>query len=152
MRTNKSIDVEKFWKIWSRVIEESEEGTLIVVEGYKDLRILRLLHVKGDIILSRIQDFWGTISIISRKNSKRVIILTDFDEEGEREAWKLKIALKNLGINVLDNIRKELKMVLGSIKRIEELKGFVDYMLTNAPFKFTLEEIRRELCHEQILS
>ena len=133
----RKLDFTRFWNVWERILEENREGTILIVEGKNDMKVLRTLYVNGKIVLSRNHDFWTTISLV--QNSKRVLVLTDFDEEGEKEARKLSNMLRNMGLYVLDNLRRELKAVLGPVQRIEDLSHFIDDLIDNAPFKFVKE-------------
>jgi len=137
------INPDEFWEIWDQIITENREGTVIITEGKHDLNVLRKLLIKGVIITSRTQNFWETIERIL-KWSKRVIILTDFDEEGEKEAEKLTHVLRQLGIEVLDSVRRGLKRALKSIRRIEELDKYVHFLMENKPFKYVEEEFVRK--------
>ncbi|MEM1657825.1 MAG: hypothetical protein QXK94_02180 [Candidatus Jordarchaeales archaeon] len=75
--------LEMFKEILDEIKEYSERGVTLIVEGKKDRDSLRKIGFRGPII---------TISgvkiheIVERNRGREVIILTDFDKEGERLA------------------------------------------------------------------
>ncbi|NIM45138.1 MAG: toprim domain-containing protein [Nitrososphaeria archaeon] len=87
---------------------ESNEGAVIVVEGKKDERVLRSLGIKGRIVkyseagrmkaTKAIEDFW----------KEKIIVLTDFDPEGEKILRTVEKASTQNGVNVDKYLRKRL--------------------------------------------
>jgi len=132
------INWNEFWIVWVKIIEENKNGAVIVVEGQRDLEALRKLWIKGKVVLSRRYDFYTTIELI-RSKGNRVIILTDFDEEGEHEARKLKRELNRIGIKVLDRLRRNLKNAFRDMKRIEDLSPYIDHLLAKAPLSLYIK-------------
>jgi 5S rRNA maturation endonuclease (ribonuclease M5) len=96
---------EKLLKLISSLIEESEKGSIIVVEGPKDVKVMRKLGINGTIITCKTngKSFLDVLSKIKKTKSSQVILLMDFDKRGknstkffqqELEHNKIKYTLK----------------------------------------------------------
>ncbi len=140
----KTIETGLFWKAWLRILEECETGAAIIVEGKKDYLALRELKVKGHVITLNTMGYSRVLDFLERSNINRVIILTDFDKEGELEADKLGKLLKRSGIEVLDGLREELRKSL-LISKIEELRNWVNMLIDNAPSQVFLKDLKNEI-------
>ncbi|MFX1486257.1 MAG: toprim domain-containing protein [Promethearchaeota archaeon] len=118
----------------SEMVERLEEVLLeidnlsksfpIVVEGKKDEQALRKLGINGTIIrLSGRRLFEVADTMVS---FKKVVILTDFDNRGERIAHQLSRHLEERGIHPIMNCRiRILNVTEGRIRQIEGLNRFV---------------------------
>ncbi|MFQ5711400.1 MAG: hypothetical protein ACE5GD_06430 [Candidatus Geothermarchaeales archaeon] len=95
-------------EVFEGIRAESERGAIIAVEGKNDERILRLLGIKGKIIrysemgriraTNEVEDAW----------SRKLIILTDFDREGEKILESIERTSHSNGINIDKCLRKRL--------------------------------------------
>ena len=96
---------ERILKLLGYLLEESNKGSLIVVEGLKDVEVLRKLGIKGSIITCKTDgnSFLDVMSKIKNINPYQVILLLDFDKRGkvstkffhrELEHNKIKYTLK----------------------------------------------------------
>lgn len=94
----------------------------IIVEGKKDRKIIERLGFKNIFEISG-----KNFSEILSKIKNEVIILTDFDEEGEELAKNLNEILSSNGIKVNSGERKILKNIF-NVKKIEELKFVLKFM------------------------
>lgn len=94
----------------------------IIVEGKKDRKIIERLGFKNIFEISG-----KNFSEILSKIKNEVIILTDFDEEGEELAKNLNEILSSNGIKVNFGERKILKNIF-NVKKIEELKFVLKFM------------------------
>ncbi len=117
---------EKLERTLDRIRERSNEGVAIIVEGKKDEKALRELGVSGPIYhvpsggrspLNSLEDLSG---------HDEVIILTDFDRNGEKLALFCKKQLQKLGFTVLSDLRDKLRSyVRKAVKDVEGVSSFV---------------------------
>jgi len=108
-------EIEKF----SKLIEQSD---VIVVEGKKDKTVLYKMGLSNVIDISgkSIENF---INIVISKSPENVIILTDFDKEGEKKFEEISKLLHHHGIKINNFTRKRFKMLF-KVTKIEELNSF----------------------------
>jgi 5S rRNA maturation endonuclease (ribonuclease M5) len=117
--------VEVLTSILRELYEVCENGVCIV-EGKRDESALRKLGFKGKIValkkLNRSLD-----SIVENLSSEeRIIILTDFDDEGEELAARLYKAFKSRKVEIDLEVRRKLSSLLkGEIKGLEELEPLI---------------------------
>jgi 5S rRNA maturation endonuclease (ribonuclease M5) len=104
---------EKISEILSALAQESAKGTIILVEGKKDVETLRALGVEGPIVTVKTggKSFLEVISELEIKTSK-VILFLDFDRRGKQGTNRLKRDLERAGIKV------DLEFWLGLLKSI----------------------------------
>jgi 5S rRNA maturation endonuclease (ribonuclease M5) len=97
---------------------------LAIVEGLHDKKALRYLGYKGAIIEVSKKTLDDLIKVIEDKYNK-IVILTDFDEEGERMKNQLEEGIKDKEIKILTELRKEVKEALAelSVDSIEGIYG-----------------------------
>jgi 5S rRNA maturation endonuclease (ribonuclease M5) len=89
---------------WVEDINES--GKVILVEGINDIRALRRIGVKNDIVsLSRMAIF----EVVEELSGMEVVILTDFDKKGKELYGKLNSGLQNVGVKVDHKFREWLQ-------------------------------------------
>ena len=105
-------------------LDSKYQNLLIVVEGKRDVRVLRNLGVKAPIIktqsrLSRID----MAENIATKAGERglVLILTDFDKEGKEICKFIEKELELSGIKVLKRERRMIRKHMGPWRCIEEI-------------------------------
>jgi 5S rRNA maturation endonuclease (ribonuclease M5) len=123
---------ERILQALERLAEESEKGTLIIVEGKKDVESLRELGVQGEIMSAKAAhgsrlDF---ISGVEKTGVREVILLLDFDSHGREltdylrqhlEKAKIKLDL-SFWNELLRVARREVKDVEGLVSYVETLK------------------------------
>ena len=111
----------------SRILEElkKERDAIILVEGKRDREVLMTLGVSSRILqISQKKIYDLTLDLVKKK--KKIIILTDFDEEGTVLFRKYRKELEVLGAVVDTRYYRELKFYLKKfIKSIEELDTFL---------------------------
>ena len=103
------------------------EGCVVLVEGVRDVRAMRGVGYRGDIM---------SVSSVKRKESeslltvsKRVIIMTDLDPEGRRLAARFAKSFTHRGLSIsLDQRRRLLLASRGVFRHIENLKRFSQLM------------------------
>jgi len=108
-----------------RVVDENYLDIPVVVEGKKDKAALFKLGFR------KIIDISGkTLQEVSEKiksdNFDSVIILTDFDKEGEEKESRLKKLFNHLSITVDSFARRRFKSL--NIHKIEEINSFTKIM------------------------
>ncbi|RLE48035.1 MAG: hypothetical protein DRJ31_07965 [Candidatus Methanomethylicota archaeon] len=117
--------LDEAFKGVKEVIEWLNENIdLVVVEGPHDSKALKLLGLSKPIVeLSRAKKplFEVIDWIVERFRRKRVALLLDFDEEGEKLSARLINELSQQGVVVSMDVRKRLRDILSSvgIKSIE---------------------------------
>ena len=108
-----------------RCLDELDER-LVIVEGTKDSKALKSLGVKNIMHLGGkpIADFTFHVSKSHGSNgngeAKEVVILTDFDSEGERIAARIACLLRTQKVRVNSRLRRQF-MKFGKL-HIEEIK------------------------------
>ena len=97
-------------------LKEFSEDNLIVVEGKKDVAALKAIGVKS-------KELNGNNYLFAERNSstKQVLLLTDFDDEGENIRKKLKEAFSANGVQENVNLRKKFWAVT-RLSHVEGLK------------------------------
>ncbi len=88
--------VEELISLVEKLRMDVDEGAVILVEGERDRHALSMLGVSGKVILLR--ELRKTI--FTQHINKRVILLLDFDSEGERMTKRVVRELTSQGINV----------------------------------------------------
>jgi len=104
---------------------ESKIGSIVVVEGKRDLEALRSIGFNGDVVVFHnfrgIGEFVHHLSIRNRK----IILLLDMDRKGKVLTSKI---LKHLNSSYehdyLQTKRRLAQITRGRIKHIEDLKSF----------------------------
>jgi len=122
--SKKDKDYEDLLETIERIKEIAREGIPIVVEGKKDKASLENLGIEGNyIILNGSKKELPYEEVISYK---KVLILTDFDREGNKVAKSLIKSLQSLGINPLLNERNYFYKKVG--RRVKQVEGIVSYL------------------------
>jgi len=103
--------IDGLFEILEEIIRKANDGYKIIVEGKEDESILRRLGVTGTIIRYSERGLKRTLEDLDNGNS-RVIILTDFDEEGEKICKELEKGFQLIGIFFDQGVREKLKRTL----------------------------------------
>ena len=137
-RTRKpSLDPESLEELISSLVEASEEGAAIIVEGVRDERSLRDLGISGPIVRAARRPALEVAEEAAR-DYRDVVVLTDWDRAGEELARKMELHLQGTGAKVDLETRERLKrMVRREIKDVESLSRFV-------------ERVRSERCPDEL--
>lgn len=118
--------LDDFLRLWRELRSESEvAGTVIVVEGERDVRSLRRLGVTGRIAtVHRGRPLSGTAHDLVG-GARRVIVLTDWDTEGGHLARRLKEFLEADRPSLdLEYRRRLARIVRGELVHVEGLHGW----------------------------
>ncbi|MHA1577805.1 MAG: toprim domain-containing protein [Candidatus Thorarchaeota archaeon] len=105
-------------------LDEKYRPVLIIVEGKRDVRILRDLGVTSPIIKTQTQATRNQLvgQIAKQVDGRmKVLILTDFDDEGVEIAGYLESELEIQKIPTLKGLRFRIRAVMGNWRCIEEL-------------------------------
>jgi len=123
---NDSERLEKIQKVLDKLSILARDHT-ILIEGHKDKRALDSLGVIASDIFF-VQADGGPMKAAEYVfgNSKKAVILTDWDKKGELIAYELSVQLKDMGIEVDTSIRSELiDLCICYIKDVESLDSLV---------------------------
>jgi 5S rRNA maturation endonuclease (ribonuclease M5) len=115
-------------RLVDQINDESSGGSLILVEGKRDLEALSYLGCQGNIKIYH--NFKSPIDIADnfRRNYKKLILLLDLDRTGEIMTKRICSVLNHRNIDVRYRARIS-KITKGKIKTIEELRSFYDNLL-----------------------
>ena len=104
-------------------LDRKYENILIVVEGKRDVRVLRDLGVKSPIIRTQLQNSRVQLAedIAKQAGGKEVLILTDFDREGVEICKFIEQELEIRKIRVLRRLRLQIRKLMGNWRCIEEM-------------------------------
>jgi len=105
-------------------LDSKYENLLIVVEGKRDVRVLRNLGVQAPIIKtqSRLSRLETAEKIIAKAGKDGlVLILTDYDKEGKEIQKDIEQELDLNGVKVLKRERRMIRKFMGPWRCIEEI-------------------------------
>jgi len=126
LRAPPEVRFERIQRTLEQIIQDSEGGSLIIVEGQRDLDSLRSLGVAGRILCvqsSRRNTFEFAEGIDGRHS---VIVLMDFDRQGVFLAKRLSRLLNAQGVRANLKTWRDLKQLTRSeIRSIEELPNLL---------------------------
>lgn len=135
MSTHLKEKEEKIQNLLERLIEESAEGTPIVVEGKKDIETLRALGVQGRIVSAKTggKSRLDVISEMEKTGAHEVILLLDFDRRGKEWSKILKEHLERAKIRPNLKFWNELQgLVSREVKDIEGLTSYIETLKRKA--------------------
>ncbi len=115
-----------FLKLWEEFLSgTNEDSTVVVVEGERDRRSLRLLGVSGRVVLLHSGRGMSQLTRALSRPGQRVVILTDWDREGGHLAHRLAELLLAEGVHVDTEFRRKLARALhGEVAHVEGLAGW----------------------------
>ncbi len=114
-------------KILNELIEKSKNGAVIIVEGIKDKKSLRDLGVEGKIII-----FSSYVSVVDKVKNEDVIILTDYDERGNKIEKGLISKFLSWGVIPDTNIKKRIfALIKKDVTAVENLAEYVSKIENN---------------------
>jgi len=120
------LSVEAYLKLKAAIdelIERSENGAVIVVEGINDVKALRRLGVRGEIVTSSNHSNAELVDFIGCRD---VIIMTDWDKKGEALKNDLVVKFSSWGVIPDVEIRKRIFSIIGrEITEVEDLAEFI---------------------------
>jgi len=120
---------EKILQILEALAEASAKGTLIVVEGKKDVEALRALGVAGTVLTVKTggKSFLDAVSEIEKLRVHEVILFLDFDRRGKEGTKRLKQSLERAKIKPNTKLWRKLSALVGKeIQCIESLTAYLN--------------------------
>ena len=115
-------EIEKFVEFLNH---ESKTGSIVVVEGKRDLEALRSIGFGGDIVVFHSFRGIGEFAHHLTIRNMKIILLLDMDRKGKVLTSKI---LKHLNSSYqhdyLQTKRRLAQITRGRIKHIEDLKAF----------------------------
>lgn len=122
MRTPPDVRLERFRKLIERISLESENGSVIVVEGPKDREALQRLGIPGTILCLQNSRMNPARFSEQLDDTLSVVVLTDFDRQGVFLAKSLARVLNSQHIRTNLLLWRDLRRLTKShIRSIEEL-------------------------------
>ncbi len=126
-------EAEDAERLHELVREMDRRIALVIVEGRRDEEVLRELGYRGYIAKASsrrggLSEFaWRIKSLVGRGP---VVILTDFDSEGEEIYERLKREFEGAGVIVDERLRREIWQILRShsIRTMESARGLLKYL------------------------
>ena len=109
--------------------EEAENGSIIVVEGKRDVEALMRIGFRGNVTM--LNRFKGIAHFVDNQEpiGKKVILLLDMDRTGKHLTSRLMSQLQHKGKNVSLFYKKTLaKITNGKIRHVEELGAYAPYV------------------------
>jgi 5S rRNA maturation endonuclease (ribonuclease M5) len=120
---------EKIQQVISKLLDASEKGKLVVVEGKKDEKALRVLGVSGKVLTIKTggKSFLQATSEIEDLGIREVILLLDFDRRGKEGTLRLLQRLERAKIKVNTRFWRDLEALTGrDIRCIESLPSYLN--------------------------
>ncbi|RLI77096.1 hypothetical protein DRP05_11145 [Archaeoglobales archaeon] len=109
-------------KTIDELMEKSKNGAVIVVEGVKDRKSLRDLGVEGEIIV-----LTSCTDVVDKIRGKDVVILTDYDDRGNKIEKTLVKKFSSWGITPDVQIKRKIfRFVSKDITAVESLSKYLD--------------------------
>ncbi|MBS7610865.1 toprim domain-containing protein [Candidatus Bathyarchaeota archaeon] len=109
-----------------RELYDACENSVYVVEGRRDKLALRRLGFRGKIVALKTLNRSLNSIVENLCDERQIIILTDFDNEGEELATRLYKVFKSRNVEVNLEARRKLNSLLkGEIKGLEELEPLI---------------------------
>jgi 5S rRNA maturation endonuclease (ribonuclease M5) len=115
---------EALEKIQSILSDLNTTIDLIIVEGIRDVKAIRELGYLGRIdIISHSKVSFPDLATNISESANKVLVLTDFDESGMKQADRLTSLLEGIGVKVEKEKRRMLGKLFGTTgtKTIESL-------------------------------
>jgi len=120
------LSVEAYSKLKAAIdelIERSENGAVIIVEGINDVKALRELGVRGEIVTSSNHSNAELVDFIGHRD---VIIMTDWDKKGEALKNDLIVKFSSWGVIPNVEIRRRIFSIIG--KEVTEVEDLAEFM------------------------
>ena len=118
--------LEQLEKVFEELVDLSADAP-IIVEGIRDAGALSRLGIEKNVVtLNRGVSILTFCEQISRQ-SKKAIVLTDWDRRGGQLARMLKESLMANGVEVIDSIRTQIVILSKKeVKDVESMPTFIE--------------------------
>jgi 5S rRNA maturation endonuclease (ribonuclease M5) len=122
--------MEEKKKVLKNLSEEMSNGIPLIVEGYKDVKALTRLGLKGEVICVKTmgKSFLDVINDIERGNFKEIILLMDFDRQGRKMTKRLTRNFEVMKIKSNLIFWKKLSHLVG--RNVKDIEGLATYFET----------------------
>ena len=121
--------IEKILELLDRLAIQSTKGTPIVVEGKKDVDVLRKLALSGEIITAKNKkSFLALAAELEKLNVEEVILLLDFDRRGKEWTKRLTQYLEQTTTRPNTFFWKGLASLLS--RDVKDIEGILPYLQT----------------------
>jgi len=113
----------KLRSLIDELIKYSEDGAIIIVEGKNDVKALRMLGVKGEIVTSA---NCSNAKLVDKIRNRNVIILTDWDRRGDDLEKDLVTKFSSWGVVPDTELRRKIFSIVGrTVTSVEDLVKFI---------------------------
>nr|MDO8100335.1 hypothetical protein [Candidatus Njordarchaeota archaeon] len=132
-RHNNDAKIERISDVIAELADYSSEGVPILVEGMKDEQALKDLGIKGRIIKTRTQGKKMFELAEEIASCRSVIVLTDFDQEGEELAKEITRHLHVWGVQTImrRKARNAISWATRQIEGLNRIKGLREKLNIN---------------------
>lgn len=122
--------LEKIQRVLECLVQESSNGTAIIVEGKKDVRTLRRLCVQGKIICAKTagKSRLDLLKQIEEGGFREVILLFDFDRRGREWTETVKENLERARVKLNLEFSNDLQALVG--REVKDIEGLASYIET----------------------
>ncbi len=120
---------EKILQILKVLVEESKEGTPIIVEGKKDAKALRGFGVEGAVLTAKTggKSFLDVVSEVEKIGADEVVLFLDFDRRGREGTKCLKMHFERAKIKTNLGFWRALSSLIGKeLQCVEGLSGYLE--------------------------
>jgi len=117
--------LESIISVLEHLSQEVNRGVPIIVEGRKDLQALYKLNIRGSVICIKNS---GKIlpDLLDAVQSKSIIVLVDFDDEGITLVKMISTYLEKMGVKVNLTFWRRLKALLK--RNVKDVEGLPSYL------------------------
>ncbi len=127
-RPKGTYDIEALEELISALLESSQRGAAIIVEGRRDKMALQSLGASGPVIMASSKSILD-MAEDAASHYQEIVVLTDWDEKGEEMALLIEQHLRCTQSLANMEIRSRLKrLVKKEIKDVESLGFYVERM------------------------
>lgn len=127
-RPKGTYDIEALEELIGALLEASQRGAAIIVEGRRDKMALQSLGASGPVIMASSKSILD-MAEDAASQYQEIVVLTDWDEKGEEMALLIEQHLRCTKSLANMEIRSRLKrLVRKEIKDVESLGFYVERM------------------------
>ncbi len=125
MPTSAEQKLESIISVLEHLSQEVNRGVPIIVEGRKDLQALYKLNIRGSVICIKNS---GKIlpDLLDAVQSKSIIVLVDFDDEGITLVKMISTYLEKMGVKVNLTFWRRIKALLK--RHVKDVEGLPSYL------------------------
>jgi len=129
LSTHQKEKIEKIEELLERLAIQSAKDIPIVVEGQRDIDVLRKLALDGQIIAAKTRkSFLALVAEIEKLDSEEVILLMDFDRRGTEWTKRLTQYLEQTKVKPNTFFWQELRNLVGH--DVKDIEGLLPYLHT----------------------